>query len=395
MTPEVLASFIQQYIAAQDVPLISFAWQGGEPMLAGLDFYRRVIELQARFANGKRIENAFQTNGILIDDEWAAFFAENRFLIGLSIDGPREIHDRHRVDRGGQASFARVFRGLECLKKAGAQFNTLCVVHRDNAQSPRDVYRFLRDAGSRYMQFIPIVERERRTPGLAGDILAHPTLPGAEARVTDWSVPADAWGYFLSTIFDEWVRKDVGKVFVQLFDVALEAWSGLTPSLCCFRQVCGAALAVEHNGDLYSCDHYVFPENKLGNILATPLDELVRSPRQLQFGADKMRLPSMCQGCDVLFACRGECPKNRFLATPDQERGLNYLCAGYRRFFRYIDAPMRFMAEELKAERAPANVMRWIKDHPQPAPQRTRPAPNALCPCGSGKKFRNCCAGCA
>ena len=384
MPHAVLETFVRDYIAAQDVPVVTFAWQGGEPTLLGLDFFRRVADLQRRYADGRRIENAIQTNGILVDDEWAAFFAEHAFLVGLSIDGPRELHDRYRVDRGGAPTFDRVMKGVAALKRQGAAFNTLTVVHRDNARAPLDVYRFLKEAGSGFLQFIPIVER------LDGPGLSEPGLSGV-GRVAAWSVDPGDWGGFLSAIFDEWVRHDVGRVFVQMFDVALESWYRGEASLCVFSETCGRALAVEHNGDLYSCDHYVFPAFRLGNIRDTSIGDLVFSPAQQRFGdAKRDTLPDFCRRCDVRFACHGECPKNRFAATPDGEPGLNYLCAGYKRFFTHIDAAMRFMATELAHKQAPANVMIWARalDSERAAAIAGR---NDPCPCGSGKKYKRCC----
>ena len=400
MRDEVLETFVRDYIAAQDVPVVTFAWQGGEPTLLGLDFFRRVVELQARYADGKRIENALQTNGILIDDAWAAFFAEQAFLVGLSIDGPRDLHDRYRVDRGGAPTFDRVMRGIDALKRQGAAFNTLTVVHRENARRPLDVYRFLKEAGSGFLQFIPIVERlDTRPPApgesqaarpVAGPHLAEPGLAG-DGRLSAWSVDPADWGGFLCAIFDEWVRHDVGGVFVQLFDVALESWYRGEASLCIFSETCGRALAIEHNGDLYSCDHYVFPAFRLGNIADTPMAELVASAAQRQFGdAKRDTLPAYCRACEVRFACHGECPKNRFVETPDGEPGLNYLCSGYKRFFAHIDPAMRFMADQLAHELAPANVMEWARalDRQRAAAEAGR---NDPCPCGSGKKFKKCC----
>lgn len=358
MSGEVLESYIRQYIQAQAVPTITFAWQGGEPTLLGVDYFRRVVELERKYANGKRIENAFQTNGVLLDDSWAEFFAENRFLVGLSIDGPRELHDYYRVNKGGGATFDSVIAGIGFLKKHGVEFNTLTVVNRKNSYQPLEVYRFLRETGSGYMQFIPVVERIS-SPGSEGLHLISPSLQ-TSAEVSEWSVEPLQFGTFLCTIFDEWVRRDVGRYFVQVFDVALESWYGIPQQLCVFRETCGTALAVEHNGDLYSCDHFVYPENKLGNIIQTPLESLVGSSKQRQFGSAKRdSLPRYCVKCDVRFACNGECPKHRFLQTPDGEPGLNYLCAGYKMFFHHIGPYMEFMAGELRSHRAPANVMQW------------------------------------
>ena len=385
-----LESYIRQYIEAHDTPVVNFAWQGGEPTLLGVDYFRRVVELEKKYANGKQIANAFQTNGVLLNDAWAEFFREFQFLIGISIDGPRELHDAYRVDKGGQPTFDRVMRGIEALKRHNVEFNTLTTVHRANANSPLEVYRFLRANGSGFMQFIPIVERVAQQTTSDGLRLISPDFVGA-AKVAPWSVEPRQFGRFLSTIFDEWVRKDVGRTFVQLFDVSLELWSGMEASLCIFRKTCGAALAIEHCGDVYSCDHFVYPENRLGNIMDSPLAALVGSAQQQHFGeAKESTLPKYCRECDVRFACNGECPKHRFITTPDGEPGLNYLCAGYKMFFHHIDPYMRFMAAELAAQRAPANVMRWVAA--QEAEQtQGNVGRNDPCPCGSGKKFKNCC----
>jgi uncharacterized protein len=366
MPDPVLESYISQFIAAQDTPTVSFAWQGGEPTLLGVDFFRKVIALQNKYANGKRIENAFQTNGVLLDDHWGEFLAENQFLIGISIDGPADLHDYYRVDKGGAPTFDRVMRGLRFLKKHQVEFNALTVVNRRNSQHPLRVYRFLKGIGCQFMQFIPLVERVAKVARPDGLVLISPRDPHP-AEVTEWSVESRQYGVFLCAIFDEWVRKDVGDCYVQLFDVALESWLGQEPGLCVFRPTCGAAMALEHTGDLYSCDHYVYPENKLGNILEQPLQALVNSAPQRRFGLDKRdSLPRYCRECDVRFACNGECPKHRFITTPDGEPGLNYLCAGYKLFFQHVDPYMRFMANELHHHRPPANVMAWIhqKEHP-------------------------------
>jgi uncharacterized protein len=390
MPDEVLESYIRQYIESHETSVVNFAWQGGEPTLLGVDYFRRVVELQKRFANGKRIENAFQTNGVLVNDEWGEFFKENQFLIGISIDGPRELHDEYRVDKGGQSTFDRVVRGIETLKRHGVEFNTLTTVHRANSEYPLEVYRFLKESGSGFMQFIPIVERITHETTADGLHLISPDFAGA-AKVAPWSVQPAQFGKFLCTIFDEWVRNDVGRYYVQLFDVALEMWVGMEASLCVFRRTCGGALAIEHCGDLYSCDHFVYPKNRLGNIMETPMASLADSEQQRQFGeAKESTLPQYCLNCDVRFACNGECPKHRFLNTPDGEPGLNYLCAGYKMFFHHIDPYMRFMASELHSERAPANVMRWAAA--QDARSRMATAKrNDPCPCGSGKKFKQCC----
>jgi uncharacterized protein len=361
MSDTVLESYIRQYIQSQPAQHVSFAWQGGEPTLLGVPFFERVLELQKKYAGDKIIDNALQTNGTLLDDAWGEFLARNKFLIGLSIDGPAEIHDAYRVDKGGQPTFARVMHGLDTLKKHGVEFNTLTVINRKNSYHARQVYRFLKEIGSKYLQFIPIVEQVAATPDPNGLMLLKP-YARQKTTVSEWSVEPLQFGKFLSTVFDEWVLSDVGRVFVQIFDVALESWSGLPQSLCVFAPQCGKALAVEHNGDLYSCDHFVYPENKLGNIMERAMSGLVNSPQQARFGSAKATsLPSDCQKCDVRFACNGECPKHRFNTTASGEYGLNYLCAGYKHFFHHIDPYMRFMANELRQDGSPARVMEWAR----------------------------------
>lgn len=368
MAPDVLERYIQQYIAAQLIDEVHFAWQGGEPTLLGVDFFRAVVALQQKYAGSKAIHNALQTNATLIDNEWGQFLAEHKFLVGVSLDGPRELHDHYRVDKGNAPTFDRVMRGLVKLKEHKVEFNTLTVVNRHNSQYPLEVYRFLKEVGSGFMQFIPVVERKAAEPVSDGLVLVQPSF-NRSAEVTEWSVEPLAYGSFLTQIFDEWVKKDVGRYFVQQFDVALESWLGLEANLCVFRKTCGSALAMEHTGDLYSCDHFVYPENKLGNIMKTDLSEMVSSQQQASFGIDKLNsLPRMCRECDVRFACNGECPKHRFLTTPDGEYGLNYLCAGYKHFFHHIDPYMQFMAAELRAGRPPANIMRMVSSSAQREP---------------------------
>ncbi len=399
MPEEVLDAYVRQYIEQQEIPEISFAWQGGEPTLLGVRFFRHVVELQRKYAGGKRIVNALQTNGTLLDAEWGEFLAENGFLVGLSIDGPRDLHDVYRVDKQGRPTFDAVMRGLETLKAHRVEFNTLTVVNRRNAREPERVYRFLKEIGSGFMQFIPLVERESAGPisspsGLIQIDLAPPAREGAaKAPVTEWSVRSEEWGSFLTTIFDAWVRADVGRVFVQQFDVALGIWSGAGASLCVFGETCGKALAIEHNGDIYSCDHYVYPDYRLGNIRDVALVEAVHSPQQIAFGNDKRdSLPRYCRECEVRFACNGECPKHRFLRTPDGEYGLNYLCAGYKRFFRHIDPHMRTMTALLNSGRAPAEIMDLLARDARQRSLKTA-GRNDPCPCGSGRKYKMCCLG--
>lgn len=360
MRDELLETYIRQYIQSQDAPTITFSWQGGEPTLLGVDFFRHAVMVQARYAEGRQIQNALQTNGTLLDDAWGEFLARNNFLIGLSVDGPAHLHDAYRVDKGGQPTHARVIEGLGVLKKHSVEFNTLTVVNRLNSQHPLEVYRYLKEIGSQYHQYIPLVEEIAPEPNAQGLRLLKPYAP--KTQVAEWSVEPLRFGVFMQTIFDEWVRKDVARTYVNLFDVSLESWLGMEPSLCVFKRKCGAALAIEHNGDVYSCDHFVYPENKLGNILERPLAQLATSQQQIKFGEAKQKaLPKQCRECDVLFACHGECPKHRFLQTAEGEGGLNYLCAGYQHFFRHVDPYMRFMAGELRARRAPANVMAWAR----------------------------------
>ncbi len=388
MSDRVLESFIKQKIEAVGGSNVSFAWQGGEPTLMGVEFFKRAVELQNKYSAGKKIYNAFQTNGILLNDEWGEFFRENNFLIGLSIDGPEKFHDKYRMDKGGKSSFKKVMNGINTLKKHNVDFNTLSVVNRYNSLYPLEVYNFLKEAGSGYMQFIPAVEKNK-----AHDSPNKFSLLSKDKNdvVTGWSVEPEQYGNFLISIFDEWVRNDVGQYYVQLFDVALESWYGLRPSLCVFNETCGDAMIIEHNGDLYSCDHYVYPEYKLGNIVEEPLISLVNSERQKEFGESKSAdLPGFCLGCEYLFACNGECPKNRFIKTPGGEEGLNYLCAGYKKFFNHIDPYMKFMANQLKNHLPPANVMLWAKEKDKGF-TGLNVSRNDLCPCGSGKKYKKCC----
>lgn len=393
MPDDVLETYIRQYIEQQDIPEISFAWQGGEPTLLGVRFFQKVVALQKKYAGGKRITNALQTNGTLLDDDWGAFLADNEFLVGLSVDGPERLHDAYRVDKQGRPTFAQVMHGLETLQRFRVEYNTLTVVNRKNSEYPLEVYRFLKQIGSTFHQYIPLVERSMAAPppaenGLIQLSLAPPPQSNPlRSPVTEWSVESDAYGRFLVAIFDEWVRHDVAKTFVQIFDVALGIWAKAGVGLCVFAPTCGSALAMEHNGDVYSCDHYVYPEYRLGNILETSLKELVAAPEQVKFGQDKAdTLPRYCRRCDVRFACNGECPKHRFLKTPDGEWGLNYLCAGYKRFFHHIDPYMKTMTSLLNARRPPAEIMEMLSRSEPKSVGRNDP-----CPCGSGRKYKHCC----
>ena len=384
MSDDLLEEYTRQYIEAQQVPEVTFAWQGGEPTLMGLEFFQKAVEFQKKFQKpDTRIYNSLQTNGTLLDADWCRFFHENDFLIGLSLDGPKALHDAYRVDKGGKPTFDAVMGAAEMMQVHEVEFNILTTVHAANAEYPVEVYRFMRDVvKTRFLQFIPIVERDNDTGYQEGN------------EVTKRSVTGKQYGRFLIRIFDEWVRRDVGKMYVQIFDVSLAAWSGQSPGLCIFMETCGDALALEHNGDLYACDHYVEPDYLLGNITEIPMMEMVLSEQQRTFGQAKLdTLPQYCLSCDVRFICNGGCPKNRIITTPDGEPGLNYLCEGYKAFFHHIDGPMRFMANELRHRRAPANVMTYIRR--QEAELRRQKAfksagRNDPCPCGSGLKFKRC-----
>jgi len=382
MSDELLEEFTCQYIEAQRVPEVTFGWQGGEPLLMGLDFFRRAVELQELYHRpGRRVINALQTNGVFLDGEWCRFFREHNFLVGLSLDGPRELHDAYRVDKGSNPTFDRVMSSVALLKKYGVEFNILTTIHAANADHPLEVYRFLRDeVGTQFIQFIPIVERDNDTGFQEGE------------RVSERSVTGRRYGDFLIAVFDEWVRRDVGHVFVQIFDMALAAWMGQRQGLCVFQESCGLALVLEHNGDLYACDHFVEPRHRLGNIQETPLVEMVGSEQQRQFGlAKRDTLPHYCRDCEVRFICNGGCPKNRVLRTPDSEPELNYLCAGYKAFFTHIDQPMRIMAAELRAGQPPANIMLHLATEEADLQRLFAGARrNAPCPCGSGRKFKHC-----
>jgi uncharacterized protein len=400
MADELLESYIEQLLEAHRVPEVVVAWQGGEPTLMGLDFFKRSIEYVQKYKRpDQRVTHTIQTNGTKLDDEWCAFFKENEFLVGLSVDGPREMHDAYRVNKGGQGSFDQVMSGLDALKAHEVDFNILCTVHAANANHPVEVYRFFRDElGADFIQFIPIVERatEQLLPlanlGWAEQAgVERPLYTQHGNLVTERSVKAEQYGDFLSAVFDEWVIRDVGEVYVQLFDVTLGSWVG-QHNLCIFAPTCGTALALEHNGDLYSCDHYVEPDYLLGNILEERMIDLIASDQQHKFGQDKYdTLPNYCLECDVLFACYGGCPRNRFIETPDGEPGLNYLCAGYKKFYHHVSEPMRFMANELKYDRAPSNVMDYMSLKAAELQKLFSQAKrNDPCPCGSGLKFKNC-----
>ena len=390
MTEEVLEDFTKQYIEAHEVPVVTFTWQGGEPALMGLDFYRKALELQKKYAGGKKIENAFQTNGTLLNDDWCKFFTDNNILVGISIDGEEHNHDHYRKTVSGSPTFRKVMKGIELLHRHKVEFNTLSTVNDYNVHFASETYSFLKKTGSGFIQLLPVVERILPQTEADGLELIAP-MHGA-ASVTGWSVGAAEFGSFLITIFDEWVRNDVAMYYIQIFDATLANFTGENPGICVFADTCGDALAMEHNGDLYSCDHFVYPEYFLGNIGEMKLPELAKSQRQFDFGiAKRNTLPRYCMNCEVLFACHGECPKHRFILTPDKKPGLNYLCEGYKMFFRHVAPYMEYMSKELTNKRPPANVMSWIKNRENQAVSRGLPERNDPCPCGSGRKFKNCC----
>ena len=364
MTDELLETYIRQLIEAHKTPEVTVAWQGGEPTLMGVDFFRKAIAYQEKYRKpGMTFENTLQTNGTLLNDEWCEFFKENNYLIGLSLDGPRELHDANRVDKKGGPTFYRVMRGLRLLQKHGVEYNILTTVNRVNSQHPLEVYRFLRDeVKTTWIQFIPVVERINED---------GKTLYQQGTTVSENSVLPEQFGNFLTTIFDEWVRKDVGKIFVQTFEAAVRSWLNMPTGMCFFSPTCGSGVALEHNGDLYSCDHFVEPDYLLGNIQEHSMAELVGRDRQFKFGQDKLNtLPKYCRECEVRFACHGECPKHRFIHTPDGEPGLNYLCAGYKQFFTHIDEPLKIMVDLFNKGRAAEEVMQKlaIKDRTKKKP---------------------------
>ncbi len=360
MSEDLLEKFIDEYITSQTMPQVLFTWHGGEPLMRPISFYKKAVELQKKYARGRTIDNSIQTNGTLLTDEWCRFFKENNFLVGVSIDGPQEFHDEYRKNKQGQPSFAKVMKGIELLKKHGVEYNAMAVVNDFNADYPLEFYHFFKEIDCHYIQFTPIVERiSQRADGLS---LSSP-IQNEKAELTDFSVSPEQWGNFLCAIFDEWVREDVGNYYIQLFDSTLANWIGEQPGVCSMAKNCGHAGVMEYNGDVYSCDHFVFPEYKLGNLYSNTLVEMMYSDKQTKFGEAKSKtLPTQCKECEFLFACNGECPKNRFTFTETGEPGLNYLCKGYHKFFKHIAPYMDFMKKELMNERPPANVMEWIKE---------------------------------
>lgn len=357
ISDEMLDKFIREYIEAQTSPDVLFCWHGGETLMRPISFYRRAIELQRKYARGRRIDNTIQTNATMLTDEWCEFFRENNFLVGVSIDGPQEFHDEYRRTATGKPTFHKVMQGIRLLNKHNVEWNALAVVNDFNADYPLDFYNFFKEIGCHYIQFTPIVERRiERNDGLS-------LAPGMEegGELVDFSVTPEQWGKFLCTIFDEWVRHDVGTYFIQIFDTTLANWAGVQPGLCSLAKECGHAGVMEFNGDVYSCDHFVYPEHLLGNINEKTITEMMYGEKQREFAKLKHELlPQQCRECPVEFACHGECPKNRFTRDKYGNPGLNYLCKGYRQFFEHVKPYMDFMKGELDAKRPPSNVMNFV-----------------------------------
>ena len=361
MSDETLEQFTREYIEAQTMPQVLFTWHGGEPLMRSIDFYKKALELQKKYAHGKQIDNVIQTNGTLLTDEWCEFFAKNHWLVGISIDGPQEYHDHYRVTPAGKPSWEKVMQGIQLLKKHHVEWNAMAVVNAYNAEHPLEFYHFFRDNGCQYLQFTPIVER--LTEHEDGRTLAS-LADDREIPLADASVTPQQWGNFLCTIFDDWVRHDVGKTFVEIFDCTLANWMGVLPGICAYSKECGHAGVMEHNGDVYSCDHFVFPEYKLGNIREQSLIDMLYGEKQQAFSRLKhTSLPRQCKECDMEFACHGECPKNRFEKDKYGEPGLNYLCQGYYQYYTHVAPYMDFMKRELLAQRPPANIMNVLKNN--------------------------------
>ena len=361
MTDEMLEQFTREYIEAQTMPQVLFTWHGGEPLMRSIDFYKKALALQKKYAHGKQIDNVIQTNGTLLTDEWCEFFAKNHWLVGISIDGPQEYHDHYRVTPAGKPSWEKVMQGISLLKKHRVEWNAMAVVNAYNAEHPLEFYHFFRDNGCQYLQFTPIVER--LTEHEDGRTLAS-LADDREIPLADASVTPQQWGNFLCTIFDNWVRHDVGKTFVEIFDCTLANWMGVLPGICAYSKECGHAGVMEHNGDVYSCDHFVFPEYKLGNIREQSLIDMLYGEKQQAFSRLKhTSLPRQCKECDMEFACHGECPKNRFEKDKYGEPGLNYLCQGYYQYYTHVAPYMDFMKRELLAQRPPANIMNVLKNN--------------------------------
>ena len=361
MSLQMLETAVKEYIEANEVPQVQFNWHGGEPLILGLDFYRKAVEFQQKYAGGKTILNTLQTNGTLLSREWAEFFHRHNFLLGVSLDGPRDIHDKYRKDRGGQPTFDRVMRGIGLLLGEGVEFNLMSTVNHCSEGRGLEVYQFLRQVGSRYMQFMPVVEHVSK--GKGRPLIVDPETPGA--RIAPWSVDARAFGQFMCDIFDFWVRNDVGRWFVNLFDATLASWCGVRPGTCAYGETCGENAVIEHNGDLYPCDHFVYPKYRLGNIAESSIAEMTGSEKMVRFGLSKRNgLPSRCRRCEWLHICNGECPKHRFNRTESGETGLNALCEGYRRFYAHTAPYMEYMKKLLENQQPCAGVIPWARTRP-------------------------------
>lgn len=359
MSDEMLEQFTREYIEAQTMNQVLFTWHGGEPLLRSIDFYRKALSLQQKYAGGRRIDNVIQTNGTLLTDEWCEFFAQNHWLVGISIDGPQPYHDHYRLTAAGKPSWQKVMQGIKLLKKHGVEWNAMAVVNAYNVNHPLEFYRFFKENGCQFLQFTPIVERQTRHED--GRTLAS-LADKNEIPLSEASVTPEQWGYFLCAIFDEWVRKDVGKIFVEIFDCTLANWMGISPGICAYSKECGHAGVMEHNGDVYSCDHFVFPEYKLGNIRDHSLIDMLYGEQQQEFSRLKhSSLPRQCKECDMEFACHGECPKNRFMKDKYGDSGLNYLCPGYYHYYQHVAPYMDYMKQELMSQRPPSNIMKVVQ----------------------------------
>ena len=359
MSDEMLEQFTREYIEAQTMNQVLFTWHGGEPLLRSIDFYRKALSLQQKYAGGRHIDNVIQTNGTLLTDEWCEFFAQNHWLVGISIDGPQPDHDHYRLTAAGKPSWKKVMQGIKLLKKHGVEWNAMAVVNAYNANHPLEFYRFFKENGCQFLQFTPIVERLTRHED--GRTLAS-LADKDEISLSEASVAPEQWGYFLCAIFDEWVRKDVGKIFVEIFDCTLANWMGVSPGICAYSKECGHAGVMEHNGDVYSCDHFVFPEYKLGNIRDHSLIDMLYGEQQQEFSRLKhSSLPRQCKECDMEFACHGECPKNRFMKDKYGDSGLNYLCPGYYHYYQHVAPYMDYMKQELMSQRPPSNIMNVVQ----------------------------------
>ena len=359
MSDEMLEQFTREYIEAQTMNQVLFTWHGGEPLLRSIDFYRKALSLQQKYAGGRRIDNVIQTNGTLLTDEWCEFFAQNHWLVGISIDGPQPYHDHYRITAAGKPSWKKVMQGIKLLKKHGVEWNAMAVVNAYNANHPLEFYRFFKENGCQFLQFTPIVERLTRHED--GRTLAS-LADKDEISLSEASVAPEQWGYFLCAIFDEWVRKDVGRIFVEIFDCTLANWMGISPGICAYSKECGHAGVMEHNGDVYSCDHFVFPEYKLGNIRDHSLIDMLYGEQQQEFSRLKhSSLPRQCKECDMEFACHGECPKNRFMKDKYGDSGLNYLCPGYYHYYQHVAPYMDYMKQELMSQRPPSNIMKVVQ----------------------------------